>query len=67
LTNSDNSTRNDYRLKDDEDYSVFSFIEKEYKSKQLLRAEEVPKKEEASFLQVESPTRLKKKHIRRNY
>jgi hypothetical protein len=59
-----------YRLKDDEDYSVFSFIEKEYKSKHLLRVEngvEVPKKEETSFLQLENPKNAKKKYIRKKH
>ncbi len=34
--NCKDDTKNIYRLKDDEYYSVFSFIEKEYRTKQLL-------------------------------
>jgi len=49
-------------LKDEDDYSVFSFIEKEYKTHQLYRVEpEVPKKEEVSFLQIDKPHNLRKK------
>jgi hypothetical protein len=56
-------------LKDEDDYSVFSFIEKEYNSHQLYRLEngvEVPKNEEVSFLQIDKPHNLKKKHIRKS-